>query len=127
MNRKAIIIKRIESLLSKKIKGIYQNQLNHKLNNISYDLSDRTLIITLEGIVTSPEKLLKDNNHAYLAEQVREAIDSVIHPQIQSTIEEVLDVKVADFLSSSTLEHDLTGAIAIFDFESYKTLGKHKS
>ncbi|MDJ0573376.1 MAG: DUF2294 domain-containing protein [Pleurocapsa sp. MO_192.B19] len=117
MNKKAIRIKKIESLLSQKIKDVYQYQLEHQLDNVSYKLFDRTLVITLEGTITSPEKLLKDNDHFCLAKQVREAIDSVIHPQIKNIIEEVLNVKVVDFLSDTTIDNDITGAIAIFEFK----------
>ncbi|MGL5940488.1 MAG: DUF2294 domain-containing protein [Waterburya sp.] len=121
MNTKNIKEKKIDSILSRKIQDIYQQQLNHQLKSISYRLFDRTLVITLEGIITYPEKLLKTNNHLYLAEQVRKAIDSVIHPQIQNIIEEALNVKVIDFLSDTTIDNDLTGAIAIFEFNSNDT------
>ena len=118
MNNKIVKTKKIESIISQKIKDIYQVELEHKLENISYKLFDRTLVITLEGIVTSPEKLLKNNDRLELAKQVRKTVDSVIHPQIQSIIEEVLNVKVIDFLSDTTLENDMAGAIAIFEFKS---------
>lgn len=118
MNDKIIKTKKIESIISQKIKDIYQVELEHKLENISYKLFDHTLVITLEGIVTSPEKLLKNNDRLDLAKQVRKTVDSVIHPQIQSIIEEVLNVKVIDFLSDTTLENDMAGAIAIFEFKS---------
>ena len=55
MKQRAIRLEKVESLLSQRIKNIYQNQLEHKLNNISYKLFDRTLIIVLEGTITSPE------------------------------------------------------------------------
>ncbi len=121
MNTKNIKVKKIDSILSQKIQDIYQQQLNHQLKSISYRLFERTLVITLEGTITYPEKLLKTNNHLYLAEQVRKAIDSVIHPQIQNIIEEALNVKVVDFLSDTTIDNDLTGAIAIFEFNSNDT------
>jgi uncharacterized protein YbcI len=121
MNTKTIKIKKIEPLLSQKIKNIYQEQLEHQLKNISYKLFDKTLIITLEGSITSPEKLLKNHDRLDLAKQVREAIDSVIHPQIQKIIEELLNVKVIDFLSDTTIDNDMTGAIAIFEFNSNDT------
>jgi uncharacterized protein YbcI len=117
MNTKALKVKQIENLLSQKIQDIYKNQLEHQLDNISYKLFDRTLVIVLEGTVTSSEKLLKNNDRIYLAEQVREAIDSVIQPQIKEIIEEVLDVKVVDFLSDTTIDNNLTGAIAMFEFK----------
>ncbi|MDJ0633057.1 MAG: DUF2294 domain-containing protein [Xenococcaceae cyanobacterium MO_188.B29] len=121
MNRKSM-----ESILSQKIKDIYQEQLDHQLDNISYKLFDSTLIIMLEGSITSAEKLLNENDRSHLAEQVRAAIDRVIQPQIQSVIEEVLNVKIVDFLSDTTIDNDITGAIAIFEFKSKDALDKHK-
>lgn len=117
MRNKAVKFQKIESILSQKIQDVYREELEHQLDHISYKLFDHTLVITLEGIVTSPEKLLKANDRLDLAQQVRKAVDSVIHPQIQSVIEEVLDVKVVDFLSDTTIDNDLTGAIAIFEFK----------
>ncbi|MGB5633399.1 MAG: Na-translocating system protein MpsC family protein [Waterburya sp.] len=46
---------------------------------------------------------------------------SIIHPQIQDIIEEVLDVKVVDYLSDTTIDNDITGAIAIFELISNDT------
>ncbi|HHP7232293.1 MAG TPA: DUF2294 domain-containing protein [Xenococcaceae cyanobacterium] len=117
MPKNAIKIQKIESLLSQKIKDVYHAQLERQLDNISYKLFDHTLIIILEGTITSSEKLLKNHNCLLLAEQVRKTIDSVIQPQIKDIIEEVLDVKVIDFLSDTTIDNDLTGAIAIFEFK----------
>ena len=90
MRRNGIKFNKIKSLLSQRIEDIYQQQLDHKINTISYKLFDNTLVIILEGIITSPEKLLKDNDYLYLAKQVRKAVDDVLHPQIQGIIEEVL-------------------------------------
>ena len=87
------------------------------MDNISYKLFDHTLVITLEGIITSPEKLLKENDRLDLAKQIRKAVDGVIHPQIKNIIEEALDVKIIDFLSDTTIDNDVTGAIAIFEFK----------
>lgn len=126
MKKQNIKLEKIENLLSQRIKNIYQEQLEHNLDKISYQLFDRTLIITIEGIVTSSEKILKENNSYSLAKKVREAIDNVIHPQIKDIIEEVLDVKVIDFLSDTTIEHDFTGAIAIFEIKPNHSLDNSK-
>ena len=117
MTKKKISLKNKKNLLFKKIQDVYRHQLEHQIDNISCKLFDRILIVTLEGTITSPEKLLKNNDRLYLAKEVRAAIDSVIHPQIQAIIEEVLEVKVVDFLSDTTIDNDLTGAIAIFEFK----------
>lgn len=115
MDRKMTPIKKINLLLSQKIKDIYQKKLGHKLDNVYYRLFDNTLIIMLDGTITSPEKLLKNNAHLDLAKEVRQVIDSVIQPQIQNTVEEILDVKVIDFLTDTTIDNDITGGISIFE------------
>lgn len=115
MSKNIAKIENIDFLLSNKIRDIYQKQLNHQLNNISYKLFDRTLIIILEGTITTPEKILKNNDNLKLAQEVREKIDNLIQPQIKNIIEESLNVEVIDFLSDSTIDLDLTGAIAIFE------------
>jgi uncharacterized protein YbcI len=111
---------KIEYILSKKIQDIYQEQLHHQLENISYKFFDHTLIVILEGAVTSLEKLLTNNNNLHLAQQVRRAIDDLIHPQIKNIIEEVMNVEIIDFMTDTTIDNNITGAIAILKFKSNK-------
>lgn len=117
MDDKAFKFKQREKLLSRKIQNIYTDRLQHQLDDISYKFFDSTLVVILEGTITSSEKLLKDNDRFGLAEQVRDAIDLIIQPQLKKTIEEVLNVRVIDFLSDTTIDHNLTWAIAIFEFK----------
>ena len=119
MNNK-INLCEVESLLSKRIENIYQEQLKHKLDNVYYKIFDRTLIVIIEGSITTPEKVLESNDRHCLARQVRKAIDDVIHPQIKTIIEEVMEVEVTDFMSDTTINNNITGAIAILGFKSNK-------
>ena len=115
MKKRIINFRKIESILSAKICDIYQDQLNRKPKRVYYRLFDSTLVIILEGTVSSSEKLLNDRERLWLAKQVRNEIDNVVQPQIQDIIEEVLEVEMIDFLSDTIIERDLTGAIAILD------------
>ncbi len=127
MNKNKVrIIKQIESRLSDNIKDIYREQLEHKLDKVSYQLFEQTLVITLDGIITSSEKLLKDYDRLDLAKQVRKTIDSIINPQIKEIIEEVLDVNVVDYLSDTTIDNNMTGAIAVFEFKPKEVGDKDK-
>ena len=119
MNNK-INLCEVESLLSEKIKNIYQEQLEHELDRVYYKMFDRTLVVILEGAITTPEKVLESSDRHYLARQVRKAIDDVIHPQIKTIIEEVMEVEVTDFMSDTTINNNMTGAIAILGFKSNK-------
>ncbi|AFZ36471.1 Protein of unknown function DUF2294 [Stanieria cyanosphaera PCC 7437] len=115
MSNQSINKKALEDILSPKIKSIYKNQLKHQLDNISYYLFERTLIVILEGTVTAPEKILNNHQKICLAKQVRKVIDNAIQPQIRSIIEEAMNVKVIDFLCDTTLESNCTSAIVIFE------------
>ena len=75
------------------------------------------LIIASQGIVTYPERLLQENR-LDLAWEIREAVDRIINSQIRSIVERVLDVRVVDFLSNTTIDRKITGTIAIFKFEA---------
>ena len=109
--------KKLESILSERIQSLYKKQLQHEINGITYHFFENTLIITIEGTLTQPEKLLNENQHQQLAKQVRKVIDKLIQPKIITSIEEVMDVKVVDFLCDTTIDTSRTGAIAILGFK----------
>lgn len=104
--------------LSQRIKKLYRENLQHQIEDINYHFFGNTLIIVMEGTLTGAERILNDNEYQMLAKQVREAIDKLIQPLIKDSIEEIMDVKVVDFLCDTTIDTSRTGAIAILGFES---------
>jgi uncharacterized protein YbcI len=114
MSNLSINKKVLEDVLSPKIRDIYKNQLKHQLDSVSFYLFERTLIVILEGTVTPPEKMLNNNEKICLAKKVRKVIDSILKPQLKTIIEDVMNVKVIDFLCDTTLESNCTSAIVIF-------------
>ena len=117
MNQKQVSKKEIEKLLFQKIRDIYINKLEHNLDSIYYKQFDRTLILILEGSVTSTEIILDNSECKPLARQLRTAIDKIVQPQIKTIIEQVMGVKIIDFFIDTTISNNLTGAIAIFELE----------
>lgn len=107
----------LERNLSNRIRNLYGWELGRQLDEISYQWFDNQLVIIIEGTVTPPEQLLNNNSHQQLAKKVRAVFDDLIQPQIKSLIEDVLDVTVVDFLSSTTIDTGRTGAIAIFELQ----------
>ncbi|HBB34637.1 MAG TPA: hypothetical protein DDZ80_21095 [Cyanobacteria bacterium UBA8803] len=107
----------LESLLSDRIQNLYFNQLKHQLKQVSCQLYGDELIIILENTVTAPEHLLNQSHQKELAEQVRGILDGVIQPQLRALVEEILQVRVVDFLSNTTLDTGRTGVIAILGLE----------
>jgi uncharacterized protein YbcI len=110
--------KHLETLLSQKIKIIYQENLEQQIDDVYYRLFDRTLIVVIEGTVTPPEILLEKKDRSDIAKQVREIIDRLLQPQIKNIIEEVIDVTVTDFICDTTIKSNCTGAIVIFELKS---------
>ncbi|MBE9118467.1 DUF2294 domain-containing protein [Lusitaniella coriacea LEGE 07157] len=107
----------MKTRLTERIQGLYEQQLQHQLHEVSYKLSDKTLVIVMEGTLTKPEQILMARDRAELAQQVRTVLNSALKPQICQLVEEVMDVRVIDFLSDTTISTGRTGAIAIFEFE----------
>jgi uncharacterized protein YbcI len=115
--KRSLAIKKLERVLSKKIKDLYRTRLNQEVTNINYHLFDRTAIVMMEGILTPVEQFLDEADRQELAKQVRDVIDDVIYAEIKKFIEEAIDVTVVDLLSDTTIDGNLTGAIAIFEIK----------
>ncbi|MEC4804836.1 MAG: DUF2294 domain-containing protein [Jaaginema sp. PMC 1079.18] len=120
MTRNNLISQQLKQDLFSELQQLYERELQHKLSHISCRVFDRTLVIFLEGTVTPPERILANNENQMLAREVRASLDRIIKPQIKSTIEKVLGMKIVDFLCDTTLDTDVTGAIVVFELESNK-------
>jgi uncharacterized protein YbcI len=110
--KRSLVIKKLESFLSKRIKDIYEARLKQQLNTITYQLFEKTLVIVMDGSVTQVEQFLNENERQELAKQVRDTINNIVSPQIKITIEEVMEVNVIDFLFDTTIDSTHTAAIA---------------
>lgn len=70
-------------------------------------------------MIAQPERILAARQNKNLAKKVRESLDQFIQPKIQKIIENVMPLKVIDFLSDATLENNCTGAIIIFEVDNH--------
>lgn len=112
------ISQQLQQSLFSELQQLYERELEQKLSQISCQVFERTLVIFMEGTITQPEKILAANENKLLAQKVRASLDRIIQPQIKSVIEEVLGMKVVDFLSDTTLDANGTGAIVVFELKS---------
>lgn len=93
----------LEQSLAQRIQVLYLTQVGHKPNQVSCQLLDRTLTITIENPVTQPERLLVESGKQQLAEVVRSNIHKAFQPQLKALIEEVFGVRVIELLGNSNL------------------------
>lgn len=113
MDRKPPTRGQIERTLSQRIQAFYRTQLGHQPSKVTCQLFDDKLAAIVDDSITTAEQLLLQEGQQDLAEQVRSGLDDVTKPQLKALIEEILRVRVIDFLTDSTLETGRTGMIAI--------------
>ena len=108
----------IERTLSQQIQKIYREHLDHTTDKVSCQLFKDKLVVIIEGALTQPEQLLlKKKNDKELVEQVRSDLDEAIRPRMISLVEEVLNRKVSDLISDTTLDTGRSGVIVILASE----------
>lgn len=105
----------LERNLSQRIQALYRSVFGHQPSQVSCNLIDNKLVVTMENAITQPEQVLVENGQEELAEKVRSELETVLEPQIKEAINEVLGVDAIDLLNDATLETGRTGTIAILD------------
>lgn len=116
MKQEQLSTKFLENVLKRRIKEIYQEQIQHEPRNIEVYCFKKTIIVIIDGIVTKTEKFLNQHSQQFLAKQVRSVLNHLIESQLKNLIEEVMKVTVIDLLCKTKIDTDRMGAIAIFEF-----------
>jgi uncharacterized protein YbcI len=116
------IQKTLEIQLSKTIRSIYLQELNHPVGSILFHFFQQALIIIIEDSVTLPEKKLKTQEYQKLVNQVRSVFYHVIKPQIKATIEKTTNMHAVDFLCDTTLDTGRTGIIVILELNPQEVI-----
>ncbi|MGL5062891.1 MAG: DUF2294 domain-containing protein [Microcoleus sp.] len=105
----------LERNLSQRIQALYRSVFGHQPSQVSCNLIDGKLVITMENAITQPEQVLVENGREELAEKVRSELETVLETELKQVINEVLGVDAIDLLNDTTLETGRAGTIAILD------------
>lgn len=109
----------LERTLSQRLQKLYREHLDHSTGKVSCQLMNDQLTVIVEDSLTQPEKLLlKTSQDSELVKKVRSDLDAITQPKIIDLVEEVLERKVLDLMSDTTLETGRTGLIVILSNES---------
>lgn len=103
----------LERTLSQRLQKLYRECLEHAPGKVSCQLLKDKLTIVIDNSLSRPEQLILQVGNPELARQMRSNLDDYIRPKIISLVEEVLDQKVLDLLSDTTLETERTGFVVI--------------
>lgn len=104
----------LERYLSQQIQKLYRECLDHSTGKVGCQLFKDKLVIIIEKALTQPEQLLLEKNgDKDLVEQVRADLDAAIRPKVVGVVEQILDRKVSDLISDTTLDTERSGIIVI--------------
>ncbi len=103
----------MEREVSQKIQGLYKKVLGQQLGRVTCQLFDVRIAIILEDSISQPVKLLLEESHPKLAQQIRKDLSSAMQPHIKTLLANVLGVDVLDVLSDATLSTGRTGIVGV--------------
>jgi uncharacterized protein YbcI len=103
----------LERTLSQQLQKLYRDNLGHATGKVSCRLFEDKLTIVVEDSLTQPEQLLLQETDAQRVEQLRSDLDEAVRPKLISLIEDILDCKVLDLMSDTTLETGRTGFVIV--------------
>lgn len=103
----------LERNLSQRIQAFYRDRIGHQPSKVVCQLFDEKLAIIIEDSITNVEDVLMQEGQKELVKEIRSNLEDAIKPELVALIEEVIEVKITDLLSDSTIETGRTGAIAV--------------
>jgi uncharacterized protein YbcI len=102
--------KRLERSLEEQICTFYAAQLERQPRQVSCQISTNKLAIFLEDALTYPEQLLLTAGQVKLVQQIREGLNAILQPHLQTLIEQAMEVDVVELLMATQFD---TGMLTI--------------
>ncbi|MDB9525562.1 DUF2294 domain-containing protein [Oscillatoria sp. CS-180] len=107
----------LQRALSQGIQKLYKQELGHSTGKVTCHILGDKVTVIIEDSLTKTEQILIDGASSddiqSDVEQIRSDVDTAIRPKISGLVEEILSIKVVDFLSDTTLETGRTGLVII--------------
>lgn len=107
--------KRLEHSLAEQIQTFYMAQLERQPRQVSCQISSDRLTVFLEGALTYPEQLLLTAGEVGLVQQIREGLNAILQPRLQTLIEQTMEANVLELLMATQLETGLLIINAVLD------------
>ncbi|WNZ23412.1 DUF2294 family protein [Leptolyngbya sp. NK1-12] len=103
----------LERSLAEQIQAFYAAQLERQPRQVTCRVFANKLVIFLEDGLTYPEQLLLTAGRVELVQQIRAGLSAILQPKLQSLIEQISKVGVAEVLMTTQLETGLVSISAI--------------
>lgn len=104
----------IENTIADRIQQLYHTQLGKSPDQLTCQMLGNKIMIWIEGGLTQPELMLLNQGQIALAQQFRDCLNQILHPQMQAVIEQVSQNTVEDWLTAVHLETNRISLIAVF-------------
>ena len=103
----------LERSLSQQLQKLYREHLDHTTGKVSCRLFEDKLTVIVENSLTQPERLLLENGNSDRVEKLHDDLSRLVRPQLIDLVETILDQKVVDLMSDTTLETGRTGLVIV--------------
>ncbi|GAB4385202.1 MAG: hypothetical protein Kow00121_49860 [Elainellaceae cyanobacterium] len=100
--------------VAQQLQRLYQSQLGYTPKQINCRLSEQSLAIVIDDILTKPEQLLLAHGRTKLVERLRHRIEEILRPQVKLLIEEAAQCSVRDVFTTTNLNQRQTHIIAVW-------------
>ncbi len=114
----------LEQALSERIKGLFHQQLGHKIDEIICNFFDNQLAIVIKNALTKAELLLLQHGHDAIAKKFRHSIEEIIQPELRKLIEEVTEVGITEMLFATHLNANCVSLIVLFGDSQHQSTAK---
>jgi uncharacterized protein YbcI len=102
-----------EQKLVQSLPEFYTAQLGHSPAQVSCEIANRRIVITVEGAMTQLEKLLHANHQTLLVQNLRASLDEVLRNKLNAWLAELLQTEIIDLFIDTDITQDRMMAIAI--------------
>jgi len=92
----------------------YLTHLGHAPSQVWCRVADSQMVMTIEGAITQPEKLLLITNQTPLVLKFRQGLDQVLQIKLSLWIAQLFQVEIVDLFLNTDITHDRTTVLATF-------------
>ena len=105
----------LENQLAEKIQRLYYQTLGQQPDKVTCSLTDQMLSVLMENAITKTELLLNSTGDQAMAQTVSISLDKILQPQVKQLVEEIVNKKVYEVVTSTQIETGRRNAVVTME------------
>jgi uncharacterized protein YbcI len=105
----------LENQIAERIQHLYHQTLGQQPDKVICSLSGQMLSVLMENAITKTELLLNSTGDPEMAQTVSISLDRILQPQVKQLIEEIVNKKVYEVVTSTQIETRRRNAVVTIE------------